>query len=619
MSDAVTQFHSGTPLSDPTPPAALPDVSQPTPAVVRPRLWPAVVILALMWAVTVIPGFIGQLQGTPWHVFAMIWGAGGGAIAIGLWWLFASRVPWTDRLMILLFFAVSSLAARPLSDPSFLYFNYGPITRGLPLTTTVLVLWLLVTPALSWPVRRLGAVAALLLAWGYCDLVRLDGVWGDFKAEVHWRWEPTAEQKYIASISAKTAPAVAEAEGDKPLQLAPGDWPAFRGTNRDGRLTGVRIASDWYSHPPRKLWGHLIGPGWSSFAVVGHRIYTQEQRDQNEAVVCYDANTGVELWAHLDAVRFSETVAGPGPRSTPTFHEGKLYALGAKGVLNCLDPVTGKLKWSRNIVTDSGAEVPMWGFSSSPLVAQDVVTVFAGAPGKSVLGYHASSGESAWSAGEGTKSYCSPQLMHLGGVDQVVISTNKGLTAFEPADGKVLWQHDWSVEQAGRVAQPALVGEGDLLIGTAMVGARRVHVGHEGDGWTEGQVWETKDIKPYYNDLVVYQDHAYGFDGNFFTCVSLADGKSKWRARGYGNGQALLLADQGLLLILSEKGDVALVEATPDKHKELARFKAIEGKTWNHPVLAHGKLFVRNGEQVACFQIAEEKGDGKGDTKGNAK
>jgi outer membrane protein assembly factor BamB len=119
-------------------------------------------------------------------------------------------------------------------------------------------------------------------------------------------------------------------------------------------------------------------------------------------------------------------------------------------------------------------------------------------------------------------------------------------------------------------------------------------------------VWESKAIKPYYNDLVVYKEHIYGFDGSFFTCVNLKDGKSKWKTRGYGNGQVLLLAEQGLLLILSEKGEVALVQAIPEQQKELARFPAIEGKTWNHPVVAHGKLYVRNGEEAACYQLPEE-------------
>src|SRR5207253_2767439 len=136
------------------------------------------------------------------------------------------------------------------------------------------------------------------------------------------------------------------------------------------------------------------GPGWSSFAVVGNHVFTQEQRQDAEAVVCYDADTGAEIWVHEDNVRFSEPVAGPGPRSTPTFHEGKLYTLGAKGWLNCLDAATGKLFWTRDIVKDSEVKVPDWGFASSPLVVQGIVTVYAGNKdnGKGVLGYKADTG-----------------------------------------------------------------------------------------------------------------------------------------------------------------------------------------------------------------------------------
>ena len=159
------------------------------------------------------------------------------------------------------------------------------------------------------------------------------------------------------------------------------------------------------------------------------------------------------------------------------------------------------------------------------------------------------------------------------------------------------------------MVQPAVVGSSDVLIGTGFgIGTQRVHVSREGDVWTASAVWPipTRAIKPYYNDLVVHGDHLYGFDGNIFTCVSLGDGKGKWKARGYGNGQVLLLPDQDLLLVLSETGEVALVSAKPDAHHEFARFQAIEGKTWNHPVIAHGKLFVRNGEEAACFDLAQE-------------
>jgi outer membrane protein assembly factor BamB len=555
-----------------------------------------------------VPGWIPELQGTRVQINAMLFGAMGGAICVGLWWLLVSRVHWTDRLVMVLFFLTGGLAAVALAHPTFIYRNYGPIVRGLPLVSTVWVLWYLITPGMQWPARRLGAALAIALAWGYCDLLRLEGVWGDFEAQINWRWATTDEDRFMAELAGRKAAGKDVAAVERVVELHPGDWPGFRGANRDSKLTGFRVATDWKAHPPKKLWSQRIGPGWSSFAVLGDRIYTQEQREANEAVVCYDANSGTELWAHSDPIRFYEEIGGPGPRATPTFHEGKLYALGAKGKLNCLDPVTGKVQWTRDVAADSGAKVPVWGFSASPLVVQGIVTVFAGGKnGKSVMAYHASSGELAWSAGDGTDGYSSTQLEHLAGADQIVLASDQGLTAFEPAGGKVLWKHDW-MPQGGatpRVAQPAVVGDADVLVGTQGHGVRRVHVTHSGDSWGEQLVWESKAIKPYYNDLVIYKDHLYGFDGNFFTCVGLEDGKGKWRARGYGNGQVILLADQGLLLISTEKGEVALVEATPDKHKEVAKFKAIEGKTWNHPALAHGKLYIRNGEEVACFQLPE--------------
>jgi len=346
--------------------------------------------------------------------------------------------------------------------------------------------------------------------------------------------------------------------------------------------------------------------------VVGDRLYTQEQRGEQEVVVCYSADTGDEIWSHGDAVRFTEVVSGAGPRATPTFHEGKIYALGAKGVLNCLDAATGRPLWSRDIVADSGAKVPIWGFSASPLVARGVVTVFAGGPdGKSVLGYQAASGELAWAAGEGQLSYGSPHLARLGGVEQVLMATDAGLTAFHPTTGDVLWRHGWpSGDGMARIVQPAILSDSDVLIGTGMkVGTRRLHVTRGDDGWADKEVWTTKAINPYFNDLVIHEGHLYGFDGIFFTCVSLEDGQGKWRERGYGGGQVLLLADQGLLLVLTEKtGEVALVRATPDELQELGRFKVIEGKAWNHPVVARGKLFVRNGEEMACFELKLEDG-----------
>jgi outer membrane protein assembly factor BamB len=534
----------------------------------------------------------------------------GGSAAIAAWWLFASRARWADRVLVLLFLAAAWAAAIPLYHEKFIYRMYGPFIRALPLATWAWVLWLLVTPRMQWPLRRAGILVAIVLALGYCMLLRFKGADGDFTADVRWRWAPTAEDAFLKNLPARQAALPA---GETAPRLQPGDWPGFRGPDRDGRLTGVRIATDWEKHPPRLLWKHGVGPGWSSFAVVGNWLYTQEQRGPDEMVVCYDAGTGEQRWAHGDKVRFDEAVAGPGPRATPTFHEGRIYSLGAAGTLNCLDAVTGAVQWSKDILADSGREKPPeWGFSSSPLIAKGVVTVFAGGPdGKGVLGYHADSGKLLWWVGAGGESYCSPHLVKAGGAEQVAIATGAGLTAFDPAGGKVLWRHDWPLKRdMARIAQPTPVGESDVLLGTPMAGMRRVRVTPRGDAWEGKQLWETRAIRPYFNDLVVYQDHAYGFDGNNLVCVRLEDGKGRWRAGGYGSGQVLLLADQGVLLVVSEKGAVALVAATPERHDELARMPALEGKTWNHPVVAHGRLFVRNDEEVACFQLTADGSPG---------
>jgi outer membrane protein assembly factor BamB len=575
----------------------------------RLRLWPGVAILGLQWLFLLVPDW--ALPGTAFQFQAKLLSPVFGMTATLAWWLLGSRLRWADRLLIAGTCAATGLAAAFLSSLPIQVL----IIFVLPWVPTAWVCWLLLTFPLRWPVRRAGLLLAFLLVGGYCTLLRFEGIDGVASATFRWRWSPTAEEKLLAEIAGRKASPAAAIPAAGPLALQAGDWPGFRGPARDGRLTGVRIATDWQEHPPRQLWRHRVGPGWSSFAVAGTHLFTQEQRGADEVVVCYDADSGAERWVHRDRARFSEVAAGPGPRATPTFHEGKVYALGTAGRLNCLDPVTGRPLWSRDIVADSGAKVPQWGFAASPLVAQDVVTVFAGGPeGKSMLGYRASSGEPAWSAGEGRLSYCSPQPARLGGVEQVLITTEAGLTSFDPGSGKVLWRHGWAVETiAPRVVQPALLDDTDVLIGTGFSGGtRRVRVAREGDGWAEKEVWTTRALKPFYNDMVVHRGHLYGFDGNILTCVSLEDRAGKWRARGYGNGQVLLLADQGLLLVLSEQGVVSLVEASPDGHRELGRFPAVEGKTWNHPVVAHGKLFVRNGEEAACYQLAEKSAGGEG-------
>jgi outer membrane protein assembly factor BamB len=336
--------------------------------------------------------------------------------------------------------------------------------------------------------------------------------------------------------------------------------------------------------------------------VRGDLLYTQEQRGDDELVSAYRVSTGQPVWRHRDAVRFWESNGGAGPRGTPTVGNGRVYAFGATGILNALDADTGAVLWTRNVGAEAGKEVPFWGFSSSPLVVDDVVIIAAASR---LAAYDAATGQPKWFGPDGGGGYSSPHLATLDGVRQVVLLTSKGATSVLPSNGTVLWEHAWP--GGTPIMQPALTGDGDLLItvtgAAAGLGTRRISVTQASGGWTTEERWTSIGLKPYFNDFVVHNGHAFGFDGNILACIDLADGTRKWKGGRYGNGQLVLLGDQNLLLIASEEGDLVLVSATPDTFTEIAKVPALGGKTWNHPVVIGDLLLVRNGQEMAAFRL----------------
>lgn len=404
---------------------------------------------------------------------------------------------------------------------------------------------------------------------------------------------PTA----ISASSESSSPITSVA----PALITPASWPGFRGLHRDGSVRGVSIATDWSASPPRELWRRPIGPGWSSFAVSGDLLYTQEQRGDDELVSCYRVSTGEPVWRHRDPVRFWESNGGAGPRATPTLHDSRLYTFGATGVVNALDATTGTVLWSRNAATDTNTPVPDWGFASSPLVVDDVVIVAASG---SMVGYDASTGQPRWLGPHHGGSYSSPHLTSIDGVAQVVILTGAGATSVAPATGELLWEHAWP---GSTIVQPATLADGNILINTVAstggLGTRRLAVTHAPGGWSVEERWTSSGLKPYFNDFVVHKGHAFGFDGSILASIDLATGVRAWKGGRYGNGQLVLLPDQDVLLVLSEEGALALVGATPDQFTELARFQALDAKTWNHPALVGDILLVRNGEEMAAFRL----------------
>ncbi len=280
-----------------------------------------------------------------------------------------------------------------------------------------------------------------------------------------------------------------------------------------------------------------------------------------------------------------------------------MYAFGATGILNALDAGNGAMLWSRNAGADTGTKVPGWGFASSPLVVGDLV--IAAASGK-LAAYDAATGTPRWFAPAAGGSYSSPHLVTIDGVAQIVLMSASGATSVAPADGKLLWKYSWPSDT--RIMQPAVTADGDLLIsaGDAMggVGMRRIAVAHGPVGWTPAERWTSAWLKPSFNDSVVDDGYVFGFNGGILACIGVKDGARMWKGGRYGQGQLVLLLDQSVLLVLSEEGELALVKAAPDQFTELARIPAIEGKTWNHPVLVHDRLLVRNGNEMVAFRLS---------------
>lgn len=572
------------------------------------RVWPGVVIVVLMLLFRfVVPRLRPDLV-----MYSVLSGVAG-AVLVLLWWLLFSRARWFERVGAILLMAAGILVTKRFLDVSISTGAMGMLYYicAVPLLALAFAVWAVATRRLSDGVRRATMVATILLACGFWTLVRTNGFNADAVSDFAWRWTPTAEEKLVA-IAPPTVPVPVEVVKvssapvpvvEKALVTAGGDWPGFRGPHRDGKVLGVKIDTDWARSKPMEMWRRPIGPGWSSFAVHGNVLYTQEQRGGDEVVACYNLSTGVPVWIHRDAARFWESNAGPGPRGTPTYSNGRVYTFGATGIVNALDARSGAVVWSRNASKDTGAKTPEWGFASSPVVIADSVLVAASGR---LARYDVATGEPRWIGPEGGVSYSSPVVTTIDGVEQVVLLDTKGATSVALADGAVLWRYPWA---GYPIVQPALTAEGDILIAVSdSSGTRRLAVEHGVDGWKVEERWTSAALKPYFNDFVVDKGHAFGFDGGILTCIDLNDGKRVWKGGHYGHGQVVLLADQDLLLVVSEEGELALVSAGTDGFKEMARFPAVEGKTWNHPVVVGDVLLVRNGVEMAAFRLALARG-----------
>jgi len=585
-------------------PLASPDPSRNSPAPGDlPRLRFPTICVVVFWLLSFVVGMINK----PYFV-GFMYGLGSTGLLtlliLGWWWFNRGLRRWEKWAGFALIIGEAWLVGKG-SHRSITGFTLW--MGGFPLIASAVVAWFFIAKRfrLSW--ARMGFAIVVSLVWAHFLFIRVDGPDSSLKAKSHWRWTPTAEEQFLAAGKpGSLAPGLPDRAAAEITSPAANDWIAFRGTDRDGVVVGNATTTNWTAAPPSLVWKCAVGPAWSSLLVVGDSIYTQEQRGEKETVVCYDASTGAQVWVHEDLARFEEAVSGPGPRATPTFAGGRLYTQGGTGVLNCLDAKTGRVIWRRDLREDSGAKLPMWAFSSSPLVASDLVIAYAGGEaGKGLLAYKVQSGEVAWTAAAGASSYSSPQLTSLAGVPQVLMLHDGGLTSVDPASGKKLWETGVAMKGAPRCGQPRLIDGNKLLVAAlGGLGCSLIEVSTNGGQWTVTNKWDSKDLKPEFPDFVVFHGYAYGFDVGIFCCLNLADGKRVWKEGRYGRGQVMLLRDQGLLLVSSESGELVLLAADPAAHRELGRFQALSSKTWNHPVVRGDRVYLRSAEEMACYSFS---------------
>lgn len=509
-----------------------------------------------------------------------------------------------------------------------------PIVSGVPF---FLLVWWIFFSGIDWATRALGIGAVLSVVALFFSRYRFDGFEGDMIPRFTKRSEPTAEMrlaKFLKSQRPEESIGHAESVGVSVSARADAsreaaslaakwvvaetlDWGQYRGPFRDGVVREVKAEINW-SKTPREVWRHPVGTGWSSFSVAQLTpstddstgqpqsrtlLLTQEQRAGNECVVAYDAETGDQIWVHEDPVRFEEPLGGPGPRATPTIDGQRVYSLGATGLLNCLDALTGHKVWATNILKDAKAKNLDWAMAGSPLVTGDAVIVNpGGANGRGVIAYDRLTGDVIWAQGNEPAGYTAPVLATLLGTEQVIVFGGTGPVGHDLETGKELWRFKWENGPKVNAAIPVIVDDSSILISCGYgIGSALLRFSQDGGEWKVASEWESRRLKLKFNAPVRKGDYVYGLDEGILTCVELKTGKPAWKRGRYGYGQLLLCED--VLILQAENSDVVFVDATPDEHTELHRFPTLEGKSWNHPVLWHGRLFVRNGKEAACFDL----------------
>jgi outer membrane protein assembly factor BamB len=392
--------------------------------------------------------------------------------------------------------------------------------------------------------------------------------------------------------------------------------------------------ADWPKPKPKQLWRKPVGAGWCAFAVQGDYAVTMEQDADREWTTSYDVRNGKPLWGKSVKARHENPLGGVGPRSTPTIDGEYVYSLGATGILQCLKLDSGELVWTDDLLKryyssiDAGDDdaarlkrqtaaelLVQWGYTSSPLIYENLVIVQGGGPvsngkfqGKSLIAFDKLTGKVVWEGGDQQIAYVSPVIFKIDERDQVVIVNEAVITGHDPKTGETLWSFPWkgTSNQDANNSQPQLIGPNRIFISKGYFSGSAVFtlLGDESGKYEATEEWQNlRLLKTKFTNVTIINGYAYGLSDGIMECGNLETGKSQWKSRkgNFGHGQVLGVGDR--IIVLGEKGELGLIAADPSGYKEIARFQALVGKTWNSICLAGKRLLVRNAEEAVCYEL----------------
>jgi outer membrane protein assembly factor BamB len=578
-----------------------------TTAMKSPRLWPGLLIL-LFQAIEIVITYTPSINNFT-RFMSMVLSVLISLVLFLLYWTIWSRTSWKEKLLIPLFLVALPFAVGTQSDHSV---HVSIWSYGIPscMLVTLLVFYFNIMKA---PLPRVLLSAFLmLLSLSWYPFVRMEGVDGAFFAKFNWRNAPTTEQLLvIAKTAAKTDLTTIDNSEEAWTYTESYDWPNFRGSKQNSTTMASPSNNASNFDTLKEKWRIKIGPAWSSFIKIGKRLYTQEQRGTDELVTCYDTMSGTEIWKQSSNSRFDESVSGPGPRATPSYHEAKIYAYGAKAMLSCLEARTGKVIWQKDMVKDYEAAIPQWGVSTSPLIYNNLFIVYVDGkdPEAGWMAFDVETGKEVWKVADDGMNYSTAYYLKVEGNECILLATKEGWKFIAPLTGETLhtlMPDEW---RAPPMVQPQFslgTNPNYLLLpfGDGQGLECYVVTTKDASTWEHKKLWRSNKLRPSFNDFVVDSGNIIGFNQNMFTCITADTGEQFWKKKGrFGFGQVMLLEHLHLLFIQAETGELVVAQPLAKDLEEVARFPGLKGKTWNHPIASEGHIYLRNSEEALCYEI----------------